>query len=136
MLDAGGSVVQETRHWHEDTGLTTSGRSKEEAEDYRYFPEPDLVPIAPSREWVDALRATAARLRSEAHGVPLRFEKDTPAELVQRETAAYQSRVRAVNESVQGLRESKRLLDREIETTVASAFRIATRLSPGSRPAG
>ena len=56
-LDAGERVVQETRHWHEDTGVTTSGRSKEEAEDYRYFPEPDLVPIAPSREWVDELRS-------------------------------------------------------------------------------
>ena len=44
-LDAGQRVVQETRHWHEDTGVTTSGRSKEQAEDYRYFPEPDLVPI-------------------------------------------------------------------------------------------
>jgi aspartyl-tRNA(Asn)/glutamyl-tRNA(Gln) amidotransferase subunit B len=58
LLASGGSVVQETRHWHEDTGLTTSGRVKEESEDYRYFPEPDLVPIAPSREWVEALRAT------------------------------------------------------------------------------
>ena len=58
LLAAGGRVHQETRHWHEDTGLTTSGRSKEEAEDYRYFPEPDLVPIAPSREWVEQLRAT------------------------------------------------------------------------------
>jgi aspartyl-tRNA(Asn)/glutamyl-tRNA(Gln) amidotransferase subunit B len=58
VLDAGERVVQETRHWHEDTGETTSGRSKEEAEDYRYFPEPDLVPIAPSRDWVERLRAT------------------------------------------------------------------------------
>ena len=58
VLEAGGKIVQETRHWHEDTGVTTSGRSKEEAEDYRYFPEPDLVPIAPSREWVEQLRAT------------------------------------------------------------------------------
>lgn len=57
-LQAGQRVVQETRHWHEDTGLTTPGRSKEGSEDYRYFPEPDLVPIAPSREWVDQLRAT------------------------------------------------------------------------------
>jgi aspartyl-tRNA(Asn)/glutamyl-tRNA(Gln) amidotransferase subunit B len=58
ILEAGGSVLQETRHWHEDTGITTSGREKSDAEDYRYFPEPDLVPVAPSRAWVDELRTT------------------------------------------------------------------------------
>ena len=58
ILLAGGTVVQETRHWHEDTGMTTSGREKSDAEDYRYFPEPDLVPVAPSRKWVDQLRGT------------------------------------------------------------------------------
>ncbi len=58
VLDSGGAVTQETRHWHEDTGITTAGRPKEEAEDYRYFPEPDLVPVAPSREWVAELRRT------------------------------------------------------------------------------
>jgi aspartyl-tRNA(Asn)/glutamyl-tRNA(Gln) amidotransferase subunit B len=58
ILAGGGSVLQETRHWHEDTGITTSGREKSDAEDYRYFPEPDLVPVAPSREWVEELRAT------------------------------------------------------------------------------
>ena len=58
VLDAGERVIQETRHWHEDTGETTPGRSKEQAEDYRYFPEPDLVPVAPSAEWVEGLRAT------------------------------------------------------------------------------
>ncbi|MCU0265111.1 MAG: Asp-tRNA(Asn)/Glu-tRNA(Gln) amidotransferase subunit GatB [Actinomycetia bacterium] len=58
VLAGGGRVVQETRHWHEDTGLTTPGRSKEQAEDYRYFPEPDLVPLAPSDEWVAQLRRT------------------------------------------------------------------------------
>jgi len=57
LLSAGGRVVQETRHWHEDTGVTTPGRSKEQAEDYRYFPEPDLVPVAPDPEWVEQLRA-------------------------------------------------------------------------------
>ena len=62
VLSEGGRVVQETRHWHENTGETTSGRSKEQAEDYRYFPEPDLVPLAPSREWVEALRATLPEL--------------------------------------------------------------------------
>ncbi|MBW8752194.1 MAG: Asp-tRNA(Asn)/Glu-tRNA(Gln) amidotransferase subunit GatB [Propionibacteriales bacterium] len=58
ILDAGESVLQETRHWHEDTGITTSGREKSDAEDYRYFPEPDLVPVAPSRPWVEELRGT------------------------------------------------------------------------------
>jgi aspartyl-tRNA(Asn)/glutamyl-tRNA(Gln) amidotransferase subunit B len=57
VLVAGGRITQETRHWHEDTGVTTSGRPKEEAEDYRYFPEPDLVPVAPDAAWVEALRA-------------------------------------------------------------------------------
>ncbi len=58
VLSGGGSILQETRHWHEDTGITTSGREKSDAEDYRYFPEPDLVPVAPSREWVEELRRT------------------------------------------------------------------------------
>jgi aspartyl-tRNA(Asn)/glutamyl-tRNA(Gln) amidotransferase subunit B len=58
LLTGGGSILQETRHWHEDTGVTTSGREKSDAEDYRYFPEPDLVPMAPSREWVAELRAS------------------------------------------------------------------------------
>jgi len=73
VLDAGGRVIQETRHLHEDTGTTTSGRSKEEAQDYRYFPEPDLVPVAPPRDWVEQIRAALpeapakvrARLRTE-----------------------------------------------------------------------
>ena len=64
VLSEGGRVVQETRHWHENTGETTSGRSKEQAEDYRYFPEPDLVPLAPSQDWVEALRATLPELPS------------------------------------------------------------------------
>ncbi len=58
ILSDGGKVTQETRHWHEDTGITTSGREKSDAEDYRYFPEPDLVPVAPSREWVAELKAS------------------------------------------------------------------------------
>ncbi len=62
VLDEGGRVIQETRHFHEETGKTTSGRSKEEAQDYRYFPEPDLVPVAPSREWVQEIRAALPEL--------------------------------------------------------------------------
>jgi aspartyl-tRNA(Asn)/glutamyl-tRNA(Gln) amidotransferase subunit B len=76
-LAAGQKVHQETRHFHEDTGLTTPGRSKETAEDYRYFPEPDLVPVAPDAAWIEKLRASLperpslrrARLKSD-WGVP------------------------------------------------------------------
>ncbi len=61
VLRAGGTVTQETRHFHED-GHTTAGRSKETAQDYRYFPEPDLEPVAPSAELVEQLRATIPEL--------------------------------------------------------------------------
>src|SRR5260370_39402135 len=62
VLDGGGRVTQETRHFQEDSGTTTPGRSKEEAQDYRYFPEPDLVPIAPSPEGGETVHATLAEL--------------------------------------------------------------------------
>jgi aspartyl-tRNA(Asn)/glutamyl-tRNA(Gln) amidotransferase subunit B len=62
VLSAGGKVIQETRHFHEDTGETTSGRSKETATDYRYFPEPDLVPLAPDPAWVAELKAALPEL--------------------------------------------------------------------------
>jgi aspartyl-tRNA(Asn)/glutamyl-tRNA(Gln) amidotransferase subunit B len=62
VLESGGMVTQETRHFHEDTGDTTPGRSKETATDYRYFPEPDLVPLAPDPEWVAQLRAALPEL--------------------------------------------------------------------------
>ncbi len=55
-LRAGERIVQETRHFSEATGTSSPGRSKEEATDYRYFPEPDLVPVAPDPAWVQALR--------------------------------------------------------------------------------
>ncbi len=62
VLSAGSSIVQETRHFQEADGSTVPGRRKETSEDYRYFPEPDLVPIAPSDEWVERLRATLPEL--------------------------------------------------------------------------
>jgi aspartyl-tRNA(Asn)/glutamyl-tRNA(Gln) amidotransferase subunit B len=73
VLDTGGAITQETRHFQEDTGDTRPGRSKETATDYRYFPEPDLVPIAPDATWVAELKAALpalprvkrARLREE-----------------------------------------------------------------------
>ncbi|MCB0928944.1 MAG: Asp-tRNA(Asn)/Glu-tRNA(Gln) amidotransferase subunit GatB [Mycolicibacterium insubricum] len=61
VLMSGGMVTQETRHFHED-GYTSAGRAKETAEDYRYFPEPDLEPVAPSAELVEQLRTTIPEL--------------------------------------------------------------------------
>ena len=58
ILAAGGSITQETRHWHEDRGMTSSGRPKSDADDYRYFPEPDLVPVQPSAELIEKIRAS------------------------------------------------------------------------------
>ena len=75
VLDDGGRVIQETRHFHEDTGTTTSGRSKEEAQDYRYFPEPDLVPVAPPADWVAQIRAALPEAPSKVRA-GLRAEWD------------------------------------------------------------
>lgn len=90
ILDAGGTIIQETRHWHEDTGTTSAGRPKSDADDYRYFPEPDLVPVVPSREWVEELRATLpeppaerhARLREQWGFTPLEFQDVVNSELL------------------------------------------------------
>jgi aspartyl-tRNA(Asn)/glutamyl-tRNA(Gln) amidotransferase subunit B len=76
LLTSGEAVVQETRHWDEDKGLTSTLRVKETTEDYRYFPDPDLVPIAPDPDDVEALRAALPELPSvtrqrlaDAHGL-------------------------------------------------------------------
>lgn len=62
ILAAGGKVIQETRHYHEEDGTTSAGRIKSDSEDYRYFPEPDLVPVQPDRDWVEELRASLPEL--------------------------------------------------------------------------
>jgi len=65
LTQAGEKVVQETRHWDEEQGRTISGRSKEEAHDYRYFPEPDLVPVEPTQQMRDEVRASMPELPAE-----------------------------------------------------------------------
>ena len=73
ILSSGGTITQETRHWHEDTGVTSPGRPKSDADDYRYFPEPDLLPVEATPELVESLRQALPeqpvelrrRLRSE-----------------------------------------------------------------------
>jgi len=62
VLAFGGRIIQETRHFQETGGYTSPGRAKETAQDYRYFPEPDLEPVAPSRELVEQLRQTIPEL--------------------------------------------------------------------------
>jgi aspartyl-tRNA(Asn)/glutamyl-tRNA(Gln) amidotransferase subunit B len=65
LLDAGERVIQQTRHWNEQEGRTITGRVKEDADDYRYFLEPDLVPLAPSDEWISHVRSNLAVLPAE-----------------------------------------------------------------------
>src|SRR5207237_4341646 len=62
VLESGEAVIQETRHWDEEAGRTHTLRSKEESHDYRYFPEPDLVPLTPSAEWRERVRAAMPEL--------------------------------------------------------------------------
>ncbi|MBY4128880.1 Asp-tRNA(Asn)/Glu-tRNA(Gln) amidotransferase subunit GatB [Rhodococcus fascians] len=73
VLESGGEVTQETRHFQESDGTTTAGRKKETAEDYRYFPEPDLAPVAPDAEWIEELRGTLPELPWLRRG---RIQKD------------------------------------------------------------
>ncbi len=68
VLDDGGKVVQETRGWDENRGVTVPQRSKEQAEDYRYFPEPDLPPLIVERAWVEAIRAQLPELPDAKYG--------------------------------------------------------------------
>jgi aspartyl-tRNA(Asn)/glutamyl-tRNA(Gln) amidotransferase subunit B len=65
LLEAGDKVVQQTRHWNEDQGVTVALRSKEEAFDYRYFPEPDLVPVAPDTKWQSEVAASMGPMPAE-----------------------------------------------------------------------
>ena len=57
LIEGGGVIRQETRHWDDSTGRTETLRTKEDADDYRYFLEPDLVPLIPDHEWIEAVRA-------------------------------------------------------------------------------
>lgn len=68
VLDGGGELVQETRHWDEETGVTHSMRTKEGSSDYRYFTDPDLVPMAIDEAWVDRVRAGLPELPEQRRG--------------------------------------------------------------------
>jgi aspartyl-tRNA(Asn)/glutamyl-tRNA(Gln) amidotransferase subunit B len=85
-LEAGVRLVQETRHWDEDRGSTHTLRSKEEAFDYRYFPEPDLPPLEPEPEWIDRIRAELPELpaarRTRYEGPMLQLTREQSGVLV------------------------------------------------------
>jgi aspartyl-tRNA(Asn)/glutamyl-tRNA(Gln) amidotransferase subunit B len=146
VLDAGGRIVQETRHFHEDTGTTTSGRSKEEAQDYRYFPEPDLVPIAPPADWVEQIRsalpeapsARRARLQaewglSEADMTALRNADalDLVAETVAAGASAPEARKWWLGELARRANEAGTGLD-ELAITPAGVARVAALVATGA----
>jgi aspartyl-tRNA(Asn)/glutamyl-tRNA(Gln) amidotransferase subunit B len=84
-LDAGEAIVQETRHWDEDAGATKSMRSKEEAFDYRYFPEPDIPALEPDAAWIDEIRASLPELpraRRERYATELGLKPEVARVLV------------------------------------------------------
>ena len=96
VLEAGGRIVQETRHWSEVDGRTSSMRSKEEANDYRYFPEPDLLPLDPSDEWIAAIKAELKPMPAERR---VALSKATRGELAPNHDAV----VTVVDQGLDGL---------------------------------
>lgn len=95
ILADGGTITQETRHWHEDTGTTSPGRPKSDADDYRYFPEPDLLPVEPEASLIEELRAALPeppaarrrRLKAEWGFTDLEFQGVVNAGLLAEVTA-------------------------------------------------
>ncbi|HEU4466647.1 MAG TPA: Asp-tRNA(Asn)/Glu-tRNA(Gln) amidotransferase subunit GatB, partial [Agromyces sp.] len=95
ILADGGTITQETRHWHEDTGTTSPGRPKSDADDYRYFPEPDLLPVEPEPSLIEELRAALPeppaarrrRLKAEWGFTDLEFQGVVNAGLLAEVTA-------------------------------------------------
>jgi aspartyl-tRNA(Asn)/glutamyl-tRNA(Gln) amidotransferase subunit B len=86
LIEKGERIVQETRLWNEADGKTHSMRSKEEAHDYRYFPDPDLMPLSISRDWVDSVRATMPELpasRRERYKSALELSEEDAAILTE-----------------------------------------------------
>ncbi|MFE9248385.1 Asp-tRNA(Asn)/Glu-tRNA(Gln) amidotransferase subunit GatB [Streptomyces sp. NPDC007088] len=145
VLSSGGTILQETRHFHEEDGSTTSGRIKDNAEDYRYFPEPDLVPVAPPREWVGQLREKLPelpltrrnRLREEwgvsAHDMQSMLNAgaiDPIVETIAAGAPADQARKWWMGELARNANESGRVLD-ELPITPKQVARVTALVAAG-----
>ncbi len=136
LIEAGGSVIQETRHWNEETAQTAAMRSKEESEDYRYFQDPDLLPLEVSEPWRDAILASlpelpadrraryieagadaaAAELLADSRGLSSRFEEAVAAGANARTVAIW-----LTGDVVAHLRR----IDGDIDATVLSGDHLA-----------
>ena len=99
-LEAGETLIQETRHWNEDEGKTSSMRSKEEAFDYRYFPEPDIPPLEPDAAWIAQIDASLPELPAARRE---RYERDYELSPAQAHPLAHQSAWAAFFEEMLGL---------------------------------
>ena len=128
LYNSGEKPIQETRHWDEAAGRTRSGRSKENAEDYRYFPDPDLVPIEPDPAWVEEIRASLPALprqrrqdlvelgaSAQAAGVVVTRNLD---DLVKQSVAAGADASRAITHAENNLGEGAGELDVESFTSL------------------
>jgi aspartyl-tRNA(Asn)/glutamyl-tRNA(Gln) amidotransferase subunit B len=129
LITDGGSVAQETRHWDESAGRTGTMRSKEEAYDYRYFPEPDLVPVEPSDEWIASVAASLPRLpaqrRSEiAAASGMGVESESVVTVVRLGLDGYVDAVIASGAGERGTAIAVRRLANEVAAEIGSAAHL------------
>jgi aspartyl-tRNA(Asn)/glutamyl-tRNA(Gln) amidotransferase subunit B len=123
LLTEGGTVSQETRHWDEGAGRTGSMRSKEEAYDYRYFPEPDLVPVAPEADWISEVVSSLPALPAErrdsvaaASGMPA--GEDSVVTVVRLDLDGYVHAVTAAGSSEAAVAVAVRRLANEVASQI------------------
>ncbi len=129
LITGGGTVSQETRHWDEGAGRTGTMRSKEEAYDYRYFPEPDLVPVEPSDEWIASVAASLPRLPAErrtaiAASAAMAVESDPVVTVVRLGLDAYVDAVIASGADGEGVAIAVRRLANEVAAEIDSVDRL------------
>ena len=125
VISDGGTIVQETRHWDESSGRTGSMRSKEEAYDYRYFPEPDLVPVEPSERWIDEVAASlpelpASRRATVASASGIDADQDAVVTVVRLDLDRYLAAVTAGRPSTETAAVAVRRLANEVAAEMES----------------